>query len=85
MPGWPWIYTTRIGGINVADFNDDGEYEIMATVPSSGLLFSFNRYGNIIDGWPIELPSDVQEALPRSYCVGDLDLDGTCETHNSGS
>jgi len=79
MPGWPWIYTARIGGINVADFNDDGEYEIMATVPSSGLLFSFNRYGNIIDGWPIELPSDVQEALPRSYCVGDLDLDGTCE------
>jgi len=79
MNGFPWLYTARIGGINVADFDDDGEYEIMACVPDSRLLFCFNRFGQIIDGWPIELADDVEEALPRSYCVGDLDLNGTNE------
>jgi hypothetical protein len=79
MPGFPWLYTNTIGAINVADFNDDAEYEIMVSIPDSRLLFCFDRFGNIIDGWPIDLPSDVIGALPTSYCVGDLDLNGLNE------
>ena len=63
---------------NVADFDGDGEYElIFYDFPE--ILYCIDLNGNIEPGWPVELPEDIYGAMSVGGAVGDLDLDGTLE------
>jgi hypothetical protein len=77
-PGFPIEFNADPRSLNVADFDNDNEYEIMRYTIIDDLIHCFDRFGSYEQGWPILLPSDVTgfTALGSGGAVGDLDLDG---------
>ena len=65
--------------LNVADFDDDGEYEIMTASETDRLIYCFDRYGQLEPGWPVPLPADAYPHVSFAEPVGDLDGDGANE------
>ncbi len=80
MPGFP-IPINHPVSLNVADFDHDGEYEIMSFSAREGLIHCFNHLGVEKPGWPIPLPSDVigNTVAGSGGAVADFDLDETNE------
>jgi len=71
----------KLSSLNVADFDSDGEYEIISFSPSDELIFCWDDEGNLEPGWPAPLPDDVigHSLFGGGGAVGDLDLDGKLE------
>ncbi len=78
FPGFPRIYY-RISAPNVADIDDDGEYELIFFSIDDDEIYCIDMYGNSKPGWPIELPENVFGSVGGGGAVGDLDLDGRLE------
>ena len=78
MPGWP--VRLRYPSLNVADLDNDNEYEIICYSEVDS-IFCFDHAGNPKPGWPIpfHLPGVESWGGPGRGAIGDLDLDGTNE------
>lgn len=79
MPGWP--KSLQRPSLNVADMDNDHEYEIICYSSLDDSIFSFDRFGGLKPGWPISfhLPGVEQGYKPRQGIIGDLDADGVNE------
>ncbi len=79
FPDFPIIYSTIICP-NVADFDADGEYELIFYDDEVELIYCIDRFGNPEPGWPVDLPDDIyHQSVNGGAAVGDLDLDGFLE------
>ncbi|OGC95653.1 MAG: hypothetical protein A2W25_17595 [candidate division Zixibacteria bacterium RBG_16_53_22] len=78
MPGFPILSTAMPASLNVFDFDNDGEYEILRYTILDDMIHCFDRFGNYKPGWPIQGASELDgyNALGSGGAVGDLDLDG---------
>ena len=74
FPGFPQIYY-RISPPNIADYDNDGEYELIFLSIDDYEIYCIDMYGNSETGWPVESPEDISGGV----AVGDLDLDGYLE------
>jgi hypothetical protein len=87
LPGWPQVigdgsYNSPI----VADINNDGQNEIIATsfVKTSSIygkmgVFAFNKAGQLLPGWPAYLDDRTQFGeydLTAGIAAGDINNDG---------
>jgi len=79
MPGFPIHFDGSLMTPNVADFDADGEYEIITLSFQPHYLYCFDRFGNYKPGWPISVPDDMDGSFGACGAVGDLDLDGYLE------
>lgn len=72
IPGYSsyWHYGPAFG-----DINRDGYLEFV--IADDNQLFAINRWGQMLDGWPVFLPSGYEPV--GSPAVGDLDNDGYLE------
>ena len=78
MPGFP-IEVHQPDFWNVSDFDGDDEYEIITDSQDDGLIFCYDRYGQMKSGWPVPLPNDLYSSYAFASSVGDLDQDGKNE------
>lgn len=78
FPGFP-LFLNRCPTPNVADFDNDGEYDIMIVDYDNDTIFMVDRFGNIMPGWPVYLPGQLMSTVGSAGAVGDLDLDGYLE------
>ena len=78
MPGFPILSTAMPASLNVFDFDNDGEYEILRYTGLDDMIHCFDRFGNYKPGWPIQGASELDRynCLGSGGAVGDLDLDG---------
>jgi hypothetical protein len=76
--GFPIIHS-RINLPNVADCDNDGQYEMIYYSKDDDLIYCIDDHGIPEPGWPISAPEEPFGS--RSVCgsVGDLDGDGTLE------
>jgi len=73
MPVSGWPKDMDCSSPSIADINGDGESEIIVT--SLNKLYVFDRFGNVITGWPITLENSTY----YQPVVGDIDSDGSLE------
>ncbi len=71
----PFIFSA-ISPPNLADFDNDGEYELIFYDLVNDLIFCINMQGAIEPGWPIPRPQWADGSIGGTGAVGDLDLDG---------
>jgi hypothetical protein len=76
--GSPYIFSA-ISPPNLADFDNDGEYEIIFFDIVDDLIYCINMQGAIEPGWPIPRPQWADGSIGGGGAVGDLDLDGYLE------
>ncbi len=75
---FPQIYS-GIAPPNLADFDNDGEYELILIDFEDDLIYCINMLGELEPGWPIPLPLWAGGSMGGGGAVGDLDLDGYLE------
>ncbi len=75
---FPQIYS-KIAPPNLADFDNDGEYEIIFFDIIDDLIYCINMQGEIEPGWPIPRPQWASGSIGGGGSVGDLDQDGYLE------
>ncbi|MGB7062780.1 MAG: VCBS repeat-containing protein [Candidatus Zixiibacteriota bacterium] len=77
-PGWPQMLSGRVlSGVAVGDVNADGLPNIVAAVYNpQGLVYVFDRDGNVLPGWPASFGDHYAAQTPT---LSDLDGDGKLE------
>jgi hypothetical protein len=75
---FPQIYPA-IAPPNMADFDNDGEYELIFFDYETDLIYCINMQGDMEPGWPIPRPQWAGGSMGGGGAVGDLDLDGYVE------
>jgi len=75
---FPQIYS-KIAPPNLADFDNDGEYELIFFDYETNLIYCINMQGNMEPGWPIPRPQSAGGSMGGGGAVGDLNLDGYLE------
>jgi hypothetical protein len=80
MPGFP-LRHSRPHALSAGDMNGDNEYELFFLSRDELSIYSIDKHGNAVSGWPVPLPYDLQEnaGAPLGPAIGDLDLDGNNE------
>jgi hypothetical protein len=78
FPGFP-LTINGIAPPNVADFDNDGEYEMIFFSNQTDLIYCINTAGEMEPGWPIPRPQYASGSLGGAGAVGDLDHDGYLE------
>jgi hypothetical protein len=72
---FPQVYG-NISDPNLADFDNDGEYELIFCDYDDNLIYCINIQGDMEPGWPIPWPQWTPGSIVGAGAVGDLDLDG---------
>lgn len=75
MPGYPLAFP-NFSRPSVADFDNDGEYEIILYSRRTYEIQCLDRFGNLEPGWPQDIPEDTWVSANIAGSVGDLDNDG---------
>jgi hypothetical protein len=75
---FPQVYS-KIAPPNLADFDNDGEYELIFFDIVDDLIYCVNMQGDMEPGWPIPRPQWAAGSIGGGGSVGDLDLDGYLE------
>jgi hypothetical protein len=75
---FPRVYS-KMSDPNLADFDNDGEYELIFCDYDDNLIYCINIQGDMEPGWPIPLPQWTPGSRVGAGAVGDLDLDGYLE------
>jgi len=78
FPGFPLIFH-KPAPPNVADFDNDGEYELIFFCADIDSIYCIDRYGNSEPGWPVGLPENAYGSIGGGGTVGDFDHDGYLE------
>jgi len=75
---FPQIYSGIVPP-NLADLDNDGEYELIFVDIVDDLIYCINMQGDLEPGWPITRPQWAGGSMGGGGAVGDLDLDGYLE------
>ncbi len=78
FPDFPLIFP-KAAPPNVADIDNDGEYEIIAFDIDADLIFCVDRFGQTQPGWPVPLEPWVSGSIGGGGAIADLDMDGYLE------
>jgi hypothetical protein len=78
IQGFP-VTIEGIAPPNVADFDNDDEYEMIFFSYQTDLVYCINAAGEMETGWPIPRPQYGDGSIGGGGAVGDLDHDGYLE------
>jgi hypothetical protein len=78
FPGFPLIHS-RMNVPNVADFDNDGQYELIYYSLDEHQIYSIDTQANQEPGWPIPAPDELYGSVSSCGSAGDLDGDGDVE------